>query len=57
MPSSRWSAEALLRFASLGLTKILTAMPDVPLVGVEAAVQEVEAAELKCTSTQVDLDV
>lgn len=45
-------ADALLRLASLGLTKLLAAMPDVPLEGVEAVVEEVDAAELERTSTQ-----
>ncbi|KZV86080.1 hypothetical protein EXIGLDRAFT_841035 [Exidia glandulosa HHB12029] len=45
-------ADALLRLASLGLTKILAAIPDVPLEGVEAVIEEVDAAELERTSTQ-----
>ncbi|EJD42988.1 hypothetical protein AURDEDRAFT_114857 [Auricularia subglabra TFB-10046 SS5] len=40
-------ADALLRLASLGLTKILAAMPEVQLEGLEAVVEEVDAAELE----------
>ncbi|KZS90292.1 hypothetical protein SISNIDRAFT_444190 [Sistotremastrum niveocremeum HHB9708] len=44
-------ADALLRLASLGLSKILTALPDEELPGTEAAIQEVDAAELERTSS------
>lgn len=40
-------ADALLRLASLGLSRILAAIPEVPLEGVRVVVEEVDAAEME----------
>ena len=45
-------AEALLRLASLGLAKILRALPEEALEGVETIVEEIDAAELERTSSR-----
>jgi len=45
-------ADALLRLASLGLAKILRALPEEQLEGVETIVEEIDAAELERTSSR-----
>lgn len=45
-------ADALLRLASLGLAKILRAIPDEILEGAENLVEELDAAELERTSSR-----
>jgi len=47
-------ADALLRLASLGLAKILNALPEVHLEGAETIVEEIDAAELERTSSRED---
>jgi len=50
-------ADALLHLASLGLTKILSALPEENLEGAETIVEELDAAELERTSSFVDNEI
>ncbi|KAF8527416.1 hypothetical protein BU17DRAFT_81565 [Hysterangium stoloniferum] len=50
-------ADALLRLASLGLAKIVNALPEENLEGAEAMVEELDAAELERTSSSEDVEI